>query len=68
MKCMYLKKGWAGCDTRSIFKQNKAGLGLEFSFPKNGCPTEDNEPKLPYYKPISWYSKLVGSAHSMTMQ
>ena len=40
------------CNTRSIFKQSKAGLNSEFFFPQTGCLTKAKEPNLPYYLPI----------------
>ena len=40
---------WAGCNTRSIFKWNKAGLNLEFSFLLTDCLAKAKEPSLSYY-------------------
>ena len=36
-------------DTRSIFKQSKAGLNSEFSYSSNGFLIKAKEPSLPYY-------------------
>ena len=42
----------AGCDRRSIFKQSKTDLNLEFSF-ETGCLTKTQEPSLPNYLHIT---------------
>ena len=39
---------WAGCDTRSIFKQNLTGFNSVFSFSLTGCPTKTKKPNLSY--------------------
>ena len=41
----------AGCNKRSNFKQNKAGLNSVFFL--TGCLTEAKEPSQSYYLPIS---------------
>ena len=38
----------AGCDTRSFFKQNIAGLNSEFFFSYTGCLTKAKETSLPF--------------------
>ena len=43
---------WTGWDIRSIFKQSKAGLDLEFFFSKISCLTKAKESSLPYYLPM----------------
>ena len=44
---------WAGCDTRSIFKEFLTGLNSEFSFSYTGCHTKVKELSLPYYLSIA---------------
>ena len=44
---------WSKCDTKPIFKWNKAGLNPCFSFYKIGCLTNDREPRVPCYLPIT---------------
>ena len=41
-----------GCDTRSVFNQNKAGLNSVF-FSLIDCLAKAKEPSLPYYLPIT---------------
>ena len=42
----------AGCNMRSIFKQNTTGLNSEISFSYIGCLSSTKESTLPYYLPI----------------
>ena len=51
----------AGCDTRWIFRQNKAGLNSEFSFSKTGCLTKAKKHSLSYYLPsaVGWGEKQM---------
>ena len=50
--CIYLTPPTrTRCDTRSIFKQIKAGLNLEFSFSKTGYLNKLGKPSVSNYLP-----------------
>ena len=49
---------WAGCDTRSRFKQSLTGLNSEISFSKTCCHTKIKEPSFLYF-PIT-EGRIVG--------
>ena len=44
---------WARCNTRSVFKQSKAGLKSEFTFSKTGCLSKAKELSLLHHHSIT---------------
>ena len=55
---------WAGCDTRSILKKNKASLNSDLSFTKTGCLIKAKETYLPCYLHTHWIDRSIRLANS----